>query len=168
MVDNKDLLDKKLEQLQDTNDSLQTRVDELEADIAKLPTEEEYENLQRQYSELQAEVDSDVMAQLKKDAEQGKAYLEIVRTEAKEAFKTKLMSDGVRKTEVDEHPEYLAHCRDVDEIDDVKTLYRSAQSDYRSARSNRKAGRVSKELNEYSEKVDGTKTNFSRGANDIR
>ena len=167
-MDNQDLLAKKNEELQDKNDELQSRVDELEADIAKLPTEEEYENLQRQYSELQAEVDSDVMAQLKKDAEQGQAYLEIVRTEAKEAFKTKLMSDGVSRSEVEEHPEYLAHCRDVDEIDDIKTLYRSAQSDYRSARSNRKAGRVTQELNEYTAKTEGTKTRFSRGANDPR
>ena len=167
-MDNQDLLAKKNEELQDKNDELQSRVDELEADIAKLPTEEEYANLQRENGELQSQLDSDELASLKKLAEQGQAYLEIVRTEAKEAFKTKLMSDGVKRTEVDEHPEYLAHCRDVDEIEDVKTLYRSAQSDYRSARSNRKAGRVSKELNEYTEKVDGTKTNFSRGANDIR
>lgn len=163
-----DLDQKKNEQLQADNELLQERIDELEADLAKRPTEEEYANLQRQHSELQAEVDSDVMAELQKNAEQGKAYLEIVRTEAKEAFKTKLMSDGVNRNDVDEHPEYLAHCRDVDEIDDIKTLYRSAQSDYRSARSNRKAGRVSKELNGYTEKTEGTKTNFSRGANDIR
>ena len=159
---------KKNEELQAKIDEQDTRIDELEAELAKLPTEEEFANLQRENGELQSQLDSDELASLKKLAEQGQAYLEIVRTEAKEAFKTKLMSDGVKRTEVDEHPEYLAHCRDVDEIDDVKTLYRSAQSDYRSARSNRKAGRVSKELNEYSEKVDGTKTNFSRGANDIR
>ena len=167
-MDNQDLLAKKNEELQDSNDELQSRVDELEADIAKLPTEDEFANLQRENGDLQSQVNSDDLAKLKKMAEQGEAYLEIVRNEAKDAFKTKLMSDGVQKSEVDEHPEYLAHCRDVDEIDDVKTLYRSAQSDYRSARSNRKAGRVSKELNEYSKQIDGTKTNFSRGANDLR
>ena len=167
-MDNIDLLAKKNEELQDRNDELQERIDDLETDIAKLPTEEEYANLQRENGELQSQLDSDELANLKKLAEQGQAYLEIVRTEAKEAFRTKLMADGVKRTEVDEHPEYLAHCRDMDEIDDVKTLYRSAQSDYRSARSYRKAGRVSQEMNNYSEKVDGTKTNFSRGANDIR
>lgn len=78
------------------------------------------------------------------------------------------MSDGVKKADVEEHPEYLAHCRDVDEIDDIKTLYRVAQSNYGSARSNRNAGRVSKELNDYTNKVEGDKTRFVGGANDVR
>ena len=163
-----DLLEKKMGELQDANDTLQSRIDELEGELKDRPTEEEFTNLQRQNAELQSQLDDADLEELKKLAQQGEAYLEIVRTEAKDAFKTKLMSDGVKRAEVDEHPEYLAHCRDVDEIDDVKTLYRSAQSDYRSARSNRKAGRVSKELNEYAEKVDGPKIRFSRGANDIR
>ena len=167
-MDNQELLAKKNTELLDSNDELQTRVDELEADIAKLPTEEEFANLQREMGDLQSQIDSDDLGELKKLAQQGEAYLDIVRNEAKDAFKTKLMSDGVSKSDVDEHPEYLAHCRDVDEIDDVKTLYRSAQSDYRSARSNRKAGRVSKELNQYTEKIEGTKPTFSRGANDLR
>ena len=161
-----DLLDKKVEDLQVANDTLQTRVDELEEELSNRPTQEELDDLQRQYSDLQSTMGD--LDDLKRLAKQGEAYIEIVRNDAKDAFRTKLMSDGVRKDDVDDHPEYLAHCRDVDEIDDVKKLYRSAQMDYRSARSNRKAGRVSKELNQYTEKVDGTKTNFSRGANDIR
>ena len=166
-MNDKDLLAKKNEELQNGNEELQTRVDELEADIAKLPTEEEFASLQRDNTDIQSQLDSADLDELKKLAQQGEAYLDIVRTEAKDAFKTKLMSDGVKKTEVEEHPEYLAHCRDVDEIDDIKTLYRSAQSDYRSARSNRKAGRVSKELNDYTRATEGDNTHFV-GGNDIR
>ena len=167
-MNDKDLLAKKNEELQNGNEELQTRVDELEADIAKLPTEEEFASLQRDNTDIQSQLDSADLDELKKLAQQGEAYLDIVRTEAKDAFKTKLMSDGVKKTEVEEHPEYLAHCRDVDEIDDIKTLYRSAQSDYRSARSNRKAGRVSKDLNNYTTATEGEKTRFVDGPNDIR
>ena len=87
---------KKNEELQAKIDEQDTRIDELEAELAKLPTEEEYANLQRENGELQSQLDSDELASLKKLAEQGQAYLEIVRTEAKEAFKTKLMSDGVK------------------------------------------------------------------------
>ena len=161
--------------LGDINKDLQKQIERLQEDleerdqlIAKLPTEEDYTNLQREVSELRTQLNSDELARLKKLAKQGEAYIEIVRNDAKDAFKTKLMSDGVKKQDVNDHPEYLAVCINYDQIDDVTVLYQAAQSHYTSARANRSAGRVSKELNEYTEKVDGTKTNFSRGANDIR
>ena len=179
------------EELQDTNEMLQEKVDEVLAELAKRPTEEEYANLQRdlvklpkleeenetlrsENADLQSQLesldglDAESLANLKELAKQGEASLEIARTDAKTAFKTRLMHDGVKRTEVNDHPEYLAHCRQLDNLTDLDEIQGMAEADYRSVRQSRRSGRASKELNGYGEKVSGTKTNFSQGANDIR
>ena len=179
------------EELQDKNEELQEKIDEVLAELAKCPTEEEYANLQREHAklskleeenatlrsenaDLQSQLesldglDAESLANLKELAKQGEAYLEIAREDAKKAFKTRLMHDGIKRTEVNEHPEYLAHCRQLDKLTDLEEIQGMAEKDYRSVRQTRRAGRASKELNEYAEKVGGTKSNFSRGANDIR
>ena len=179
------------EELQDTNDMLQGKVDEVLAELAKRPTEEEYANLQRdlvklpkleeeneslrsENADLQSQLesldglDAESLANLKELAKQGEAYLEIAREDAKKAFRTRLMADGVKRTEVNDHPEYKAHCRQLDNLTDLDEIQGMAESDYRSVRQSRRSGRASKELNGYGERVDGTKTNFSQGANDIR
>lgn len=187
-MENQDLLAKINEELQDKNSELQAHIDELLAELQTRPSESEVATLNREKgelqsrvdelqsevatltsekSELQAHLDSDEMAHLKKMAELGEASLEIAREDAKKAFKTRLMHDGIKRTEVNDHPEYLAHCRQLDKLTDLEEIQGMSEADYRSVRQTRRAGRASRELNEYAEKVAGTKTNFSR-ANDIR
>ena len=195
-MNNVDFLAKTNEQLQDKNDELQslideerTRIHELEAEITKLPSESEVANLNSEKTklqtrvdeleaevdtlnsektELQAQLDSDEMAHLKKMAAQGEASLEIAREDAKTAFKTRLMADGVKRTEVNEHPEYLAHCRQLDKMTALEEIQDLAEADYRSVRQSRRAGRASKELNEYASESNDNKVIFSHGANDLR
>ena len=141
-----DLLKLKNEELQQKNGELESRVDELEAELKERPTQEDLDDLQRQNTELQSQVVSEEeLDELGRLAKQGEIYVDLLRDEAKSAFRAKLISDGVDKHDVELHPEYLSHCRDVDETDDIEMLQRSAESDYKSARSDH-AWRISQSL----------------------
>lgn len=162
------LLEKANEELQAKNDELQRENDKLQEQMKGMATQEELDALQQENTELREKVEGEDIEELRSLASQGKAYLDIVRGQAKDAYRAKLMSDGVKKTEIEEHPEYLSIVGDIEESTDIKQLYKMAQSYYRMARSNRAAGRVSAELNDYAKRVDTDKTHFLKGANDIR
>ena len=93
------------------------------------------EELQNQILELQEE-----NQRLQHLADQGKAYIELVRTEAKEAHIHKLASEGMSDWEARHGEEHLEYCDIIDRTDDVDSLYKAAQSDYRAARTFQKTG----------------------------
>ena len=168
LMNDKNLLEKANEDLQAANEALQQENEEFKTQIADLPTHEELEALQRENAQLQDQMTSEDIETLKLMAKEGEAYISILRIDGKAAFKAKLMSDGIAKDKVEEHPEYLGIVKDIDECTNVKQLYQWQQSYYRQARSNRAAGRVSQELNDYTTHTDEDKTRFVKGKNDIR
>lgn len=190
-MENQDLLIKINEGLQDKNEELRACVDEVLAELKERPTHEEFDNLQRananipnleeqvatlqsENSELQSQLESldglnaESLANLKVLAKQGEIYLDIVRDKAKSAFRTRLMADGVHRTAVEVHPEYLAYAQKIDALEDIEAIDDYCDMDLQSVRQSRRSGRASRELNEYAEKMNGSKTNFSRGTNDLR
>ena len=167
IMNDKNLLEKANEDLQASNEALQQENEELKTQIKDLPTHEELEALQREKAQLEEQMTNEDIETLKLRAKEGEAYISILQVDAKASFKAKLMSDGIAKDKVEEHPEYLGIVKDIDECNNVKQLYQWQQSYYRQARSNRAAGRASVELNNYTTQIGEDKTRFVKGKNDI-
>lgn len=171
-----ELLEKANEDLQAEVDELNEKVEELTTELEELPSKEEYASLEKENLELNTEV-----SKLQKDLEEleddedtkrlidiGKESLTIARDEVKLAYKKLLIAQGAKENEIDEDPEYLSTCNDVDNTFSIKQLNQTAAGYWKIVRENRTTGRKSSELNNSEfRNSNEPKTRFVKGKNDL-